>query len=159
MPGQLEHRHMGIPGGRVHWYDGGMKSLPPDGVLPNALMRRDGLLFTGESSTMVSGFYESARPPLLAPDEKFQDFQPPARTLRRCDRDDHYTEWTTASKTAAETVCLIEFGCGMPKMSLLGALALRARMPLEWDAKAMRATNYGDVNRHVDPPYRAGWQL
>ena len=26
-------------------------------------------------------------------------------------------------------------------------------------AKAMRVTNDDDANRHVDPPYRAGWTI
>jgi len=93
-----------LPPLKVHWYNAGMKPLPAGGVLPNALMQRDGILFVGEKSTVVSGFYESARPLLLAPDGKFQDFLLPAKTLRRCDQDDHYTEWTTACKAGAGTI-------------------------------------------------------
>ena len=44
-------------------------------------------------------------------------------------------------------------------MALLGSLALRTGVALEWDAKAMRVTNDDPANRYVDPPYRAGWQV
>lgn len=47
----------------------------------------------------------------------------------------------------------------MTEMALLGALALRTRRILEWDAKAMRVTNHADANKFVDPPYRDGWTL
>jgi predicted dehydrogenase len=148
-----------LPPLKVHWYDGGMKPLPPEGVSPNELVRSDGLLFVGEKGTMISGYYGSIKPLLLAPKEKFQDFQPPPKTLRRCEESNHYTEWTEACKSGAETVCPIEFGCEMTEMALLGAMALRVGVPLEWDAKAMRVTNHEDANRYVDPPCRAGWQL
>jgi predicted dehydrogenase len=144
---------------KVHWYDGGMKPLPPEGVPPNALIRPDGLLFVGEKGTMLSGYYGSSRPLLLAPKEKFRDFQSPPKTLRRCEQGNHYTEWTTACKTGVETVCPLDFGCEMTEMALLGSLALRTGSPLEWDAQAMRVTNDDDANRHIDPAYRAGWTI
>jgi hypothetical protein len=147
-----------LPPLKVHWYDGGMKPFPPEGVPPDALMRRDGLLFVGEKRTMLTGYSGSATPLLLVPKEKYRDFQPPPKTMRRCDQANHYTEWTSACKTGAQTVCPIEFGCEMTEMALLGSLALRIGVPLEWDAKAMRVTNDSDANRFVDPPYRAGWQ-
>jgi predicted dehydrogenase len=148
----------GLPPLKLHWYDGGMKPLPPEGVPPASLARRDGILFVGEKGVMQTDFYGSVKPVLLAPKEKFADFQPPPKTLRRCKQSDHYTEWTTACKTGAETVCPLDFGCQMAELALLGALALRTGVPLEWDAKAMRVTNNSDANRYVDPPYRAGWK-
>jgi len=149
-----------LPPLKVHWYDGGMKPLPPEGVPPSALARRsDGILFVGERGVMQSGYYGSAKPILLAPEEKFKDFQPPSKTLRRVEQSNHYTEWTMACKTGAATVCPLEFGCELTEMALLGTLALRTGTPLEWDAAAMRVTNDDDANSFVDPPYRAGWKL
>jgi hypothetical protein len=96
---------------------------------------------------------------LLAPKDKFQDFQAPPKTLRRCEESNHYTEWTTACKTGAETVCPLDFGCELSEMALLGTLALRSETPLEWDAAAMRVTNDAEANLYLDPPPRAGWKL
>ena len=80
-----------LPSLKAHWYDGGMKPLPPEGIPPDALLRRDGLLFVGENGVMQAGYYGSTRPLLLAPKAKFKDFQPPPKTLRRCEQSDHYT--------------------------------------------------------------------
>ena len=71
-----------LPPLKVHWYDGGMKPLPPEGVPPEALMRSDGIFFVGEKGVMQTGYYGSSKPMLLAPKEKFQDFQAPPKTLR-----------------------------------------------------------------------------
>jgi hypothetical protein len=148
-----------LPPLKVHWYDGGIKPLPPEGVPPDALaLRPDGILFVGENGVMQTGYYGSSKPLLLTPKEKFQDFQPPPKTLRRVEQSNHYTEWTTACKTGAETVCPLEFGCELTEMALLGTLALRTGTPLEWDAAGMRVTNDDEANRHLDPPCRAGWK-
>jgi len=72
---------------------------------------------------------------------------------------DHYHEWTESCKTGETTVCPIEFGCEMTEMALLGAMALRTKRTLAWDAKAMRVTNNQKANSLVAPPYRDGWTL
>jgi hypothetical protein len=42
----------------------------------------------------------------------------------------------------------------------LGAIAIRyPTQTLEWDAKAMRFTNFADANQHVTPTFRQGWSL
>jgi hypothetical protein len=154
-----------LPPLSVHWYDGGMKPHRP-GELDNRIQLPDsGLLFVGEKGKLIAG-YSGGNPfgrtrgiagGLLLPEKKFRDFQQPARTLYRCS--EHYREWTQACKTGGRTVCPIEFGCEMTEMALLGALALRTRRVLAWDAKAMRVTNHADANKFVDPPYRDGWTL
>ncbi len=63
------------------------------------------------------------------------------------------------AKPITHPVCPIEFGCEMTEMALLGALALRTKRVLAWDAEAKRVTNHADANRYVDPPYRDGWTL
>ena len=148
-----------LPPLKVHWYDGGMRPLPPEGVPPSALLRSDGILFVGETGVMQTGYYGSSKPMLLAPKEKFQNFQAPPKTLRRCEESNHYIEWTAACKSGAETVCPLDFGCEMAEMALLGTLALRCGTPLEWDAAAMRVTNDAEANLYLDPPSRAGWKI
>ena len=146
-----------LPPLKVHWYDGGMKPLCPEGISPDVFLRHSGLLFIGEKGMMITGYYGTVKPVLLAPADKFRDFQPPPKTLPRVQ--DHYREWTEACKSGGRTSVPIEFGCEMTEMALLGALALRNGAPLKWDAQAGRVTNDDEANRLVDPPYRAGWKL
>lgn len=154
-----------LPALNVHWYDGGIKPLRPAELDSSIQLPSSGLLFVGEQGKLITG-YSGGNPfgrnlgiegGLLLPEKKFGDFEQPARTMYRCN--DHYREWTQACKTGKRTVCPIEFGCEMTEMALLGALGLRTRRVLTWDAKAMRVTNHTDANKFVDPPYRDGWTL
>ncbi|TKJ38614.1 MAG: oxidoreductase [Planctomycetes bacterium B3_Pla] len=149
----------------VHWYDGGMKPHRPLELDPSLQLPSSGLLFVGEQGKMISG-YSGGNPfgksrgiagGLLLPEKKFRDFQQPAQTMNRCN--EHYREWTQACKTGGTTVCPIDFGCEMTEMALLGALALRTKRVLAWDAKAMRVTNHKEANKFIDPEYRKGWSL
>ena len=157
-----------LPPLAVHWYDGGMRPARPMELDRRLGLPHSGLLFVGEKGKMIAGycggnpFRQGGKPRgprggLLLPEPTFRDFPDPAQTLRRVD--DHYLEWTRACKVGASTVCPIEFGCEMTEMALLGALALRTGHLLEWDAKAMRVTNYEPANALVDPLYRKGWTL
>lgn len=150
----------------VHWYDGGMKPHRPRELDHSLTLPKSGLLFVGEKGKLIAG-YSGGNPfggkrrglagGLLLGEDRFSDFEQPARTMRRCA--DHYGEWIRACKTGGRTVCPIEMGCEMTEMALLGALALRTRRVLEWDSKAMRVTNDEKANSLIDPPYRAGWSL
>jgi predicted dehydrogenase len=149
----------------VHWYDGGMRPHRPPELDSRIQLLSSGLLFVGEQGKLIAGYgggnpYGQKRGiegGLLLPEKKFRDFQQPAKTMVRCNN--HYGEWIRACKEGTRTVCPIEFGCEMTEMALLGALALRTKRVLAWDAEAMRVTNHADANKLVDPPYRNGWTL
>lgn len=168
-----------LPPLQVHWYDGGLKPHRPPELDHSLSLPSSGLLFVGEQGKLLAGYTgghpfgqgrrsqdndsaggQRSSPQLtggfLLPESKFRDFPQPPQKLSRVE---HYREWTQACKSGARTVCPIEFGCEMTEMALLGALALRTRRVLEWDAAAMRVTNVEEANRHVDPPSRAGWSL
>ncbi|MHC4401619.1 MAG: Gfo/Idh/MocA family protein [Planctomycetota bacterium] len=156
-----------LPPLAVHWYDGGMKPHRPDELDDRLELPRMGLLFEGEEGKLLAGFsggnpFDGKRGlpgGLLLPEAGFRDFPQPPKTLRRCERGSHYREWCEACKTGAKTVCPIELGCEMTEMGLLGALSLRAKERLLWDAEAMRVTNSDAANEYVDPPYRNGWTI
>jgi hypothetical protein len=143
-----------------------MKPHRPTELDNNQRLPSSGLLFVGEKGKLIAG-YGGGNPfgrrdrgfdgGVLLPEDKFRDFEQPAKTMRRCES--HYTEWTRACKTGGRTVCPVEFGCEMTELALLGTLALRTRRVLAWDAKEMRITNNEEANDLVDPPYRKGWTL
>ena len=95
----------------------------------------------------------------MLPASKFKDFQQPPKTLPRCERPDHYTEWTRCCKQGTPTMLPIDFACQLTEVALLGTLALRTEQLLEWDSKSMRVTNDAGADKLVSPPYRAGWTL
>jgi len=155
-----------LPALSVYWYDGGMKPHRPAELDDDMQLSSSGVMFVGDKGKLITG-YGGGNPfgrrgrgvegGLLLPEKTFRDFEQPAKTLPRCN--DHYREWTQACKTGGRTVCPIEFGCEMTEMALLGAMALRTRRLLAWDAEAMRVTNSAEANKLVDPPYRKGWSL
>jgi predicted dehydrogenase len=155
-----------LPPLTVNWYDGGMKPHRPAELDSTLELPNSGLLFVGEKGKMIAGYgggnpfagkNRGIKGGLLLPEDKFRDFQQPAQTMPRCNN--HYREWTQGCKTGTPTVCPIEFGCEMTEMALLGALALRTRRVLEWNAKEMKITNNKQANSLIDPPYRKGWTL
>jgi predicted dehydrogenase len=157
-----------LPAMKLHWYDGGMKPIRPDELDKKMEMPKTGLLFVGEKGKLIAGYYggnpfakkdRGVAGGLLLPEDKFKDFQQPAKTLPRCEREEHYTEWTKACKEGKPTTCPIEFGCEMTEVALLGTMAIRTRRVLEWDSEAMKVTNNDQANDLVDPPYREGWKI
>ncbi len=156
-----------LPPLMVHWYDGGIKPNRPEELDDKLALPDSGLLFEGEKGKLLSGYgggnpFGSRRGiagGLLFPEKTFKDFEQPPKTMPRCDRGVHYTEWVDACKTGKKTTCPIEFGCEMTEMGLLGGLSLRARRLIQWDAKAMKVTNSRQADGLVDPPYRDGWSM
>lgn len=154
-----------LPPLNLHWYDGGMKPNRPDELDDDIALPNMGLLFVGEKGKLITGYSggnpfgqsRGFRGGLLLPEKRFGDFEQPGRTLGRCERENHYREWTQACKSGKRTVCPIEFGCEMTEVALLGTISLRARRMIKWDAEAMRVTNSEQANGFVDPPYRKGW--
>ena len=166
-----------MPPLKMYFYDGGIKPARPPELDHATPMPREGVLFVGDSGKLLASYYGGnpfapfgRLPPgatqvrglpggLLLPESKFKDFQQPARTLPRCERADHYTEWIRACKNGTPSMLPIEFGCQLTELALLGALALRTGKVLEWDTKSMCVTNSAEANQYVDPPYRDGWKL
>jgi predicted dehydrogenase len=165
-----------MPPLKLFFYDGGMKPWRPaelDRAIP---LPREGVLYVGDNGKLMASWYGGnpfapfgRTPPagtkvaglpggLLLPQAKFKDFQQPAETLPRCERTDHYTEWTRCAKAGKPTCLPIEFAAQLTEVALLGTLALRTGKAFTWDAANM-CTGDPDVDKLVDPPYRAGWQL
>jgi predicted dehydrogenase len=166
----------GMPALKMHYYDGGMKPFRPAELDRNIPLPHEGVLFVGDNGKLMTSYYGGnpfapfGRPAaddaphalaggLLLPAGKFKDFPQPPKTLPRCERPDHYTEWIRCCKNGTPTVLPIEFACQLTEVALLGTLALRTEKVLEWDSASRRVTNDAEANQFVFPPYRSGWKL
>lgn len=162
-----------LPPLKVYWYDGGIKPIRPDELPHDLGMPNSGVLFVGNKGKLMSGYYggnpyRSRRNPditrgyeggLLLPEEHFSNFSVPAKTLIRCEKENHYKEWVEACKNGERTVCPVEFGCEMTEVALLGSLALRTGRLLKWDSTNACITNDNEANQLIDPPYRKEWAI
>ena len=126
---------------------------------PTIIIIGNGKLITKYGGGNPYGNDRGFRGGLLLPEQKFKNFEEPPKTMSRVDIENHYIEWVEACKSGKKTVCPIEFGCEMTEMGLLGAISLRAKRLIKWDAKSMQITNSSQANGFVDPPYREGWDV
>src|ERR1035438_2376206 len=154
-----------LPPLNLFFYDGGIKPARPPELDHGTPLPREGVLFAGDNGKLMASYYGGnpfapfGRLPrgvtevrglpggLLLPESKFKSFQQPPKTLPRCDRADHYTEWTRSCKQGTPTMLPLEFGCQLTELALLGALALRTGKVLEWDAGNRRVTNEAPPNQ------------
>jgi len=74
----------------------------------------------------------------------------------------HFAEWVRAIKTNNEKPAMSNFpkyASRLTKTILLGNLAVWAGSKVEWDPKALKATNMPELEAIVHPTYRSGYLL
>ncbi len=131
----------------VHWYDGGIEPLKPEGWPAGRDMnhRGGGVLFYGTKDTLVCGCY-GADPWLLSGNVPTNI----PKTERRVETD-HIMDWVRACKESPENrveakSCFKEAG-PFNEMVVMGVLAVRLQelnKELEWDGEKMEFTNITD---------------
>jgi hypothetical protein len=140
-----------LPPVTLKWYHGSKR--PPhfaEGKLPNW---GDGNLFIGEKGMMLAGYGNYK----LLPEKDFTGYEPPKQTIPRSIG--HYKEWLEACKTGGKTTCNFDYSGALTEAVLLGNVAFRAGKSLDWDAKALKATNAPEAEKFVRKEYRKGWGL
>ncbi|MEN8120675.1 MAG: Gfo/Idh/MocA family oxidoreductase [Bacteroidota bacterium] len=130
----------------VHWYDGGIKPMLPDGW-PDGKNPNDGgggTIFHGEKDTLVCGSY--GRNPWLLSGNK-----PKAPKFRRRVELSHEMDWVRACKESPENrvPTSSDFSEAGPfnEMVVMGVLAVRLQSlnkELDWDGENMQVTNLTD---------------
>jgi hypothetical protein len=143
----------------VVWRDGNLRPPRPRFLAPEEeLPQPSGQVFLGERGALAAGIY--GEDPRLYPkklhDEVTND--PPKEVFPRTDGS--HKEWTEACKGNGKTGSSFQDHSGpLTEMVLLGNLAVRSGVPLEWDAAAGRVTNHEPANAFLKPEYREGWKL
>lgn len=142
-----------LPEVEVHWYDGGLQPLKPEGWPEGRDMnhRGGGVLIHGSEDTLVHGCYGSD-PWLLSGNNPNV-----SKTERRVEVGDvegeaaHYMDWVRACKESPEnrTETKSSFDKSGPfnEMVVMGVLAVRLQnlnKELEWDGENMQFTNINE---------------
>ncbi len=156
------HFHFGargeMPPVDIHWYDGGLTPPRPQAMADDYPLTgedHEGLLLLGDSGAILCGFNGSK--PRLIPESRMRDFTPPPKTLPRSEGT--YREWIEACKGGPAPGANFEFEAPVVETILLGNVALRAGVKLEWDAPAKTIKNQPSANRLLDPPGRDTFQV
>ena len=141
------------------WYDGGRmpsdEVLAGSGIPDNQLAKRFDLVMVGEKGKFF--FRRSRTDWVTSPGSLLEDFDSPPETIPRVRDED--AEWIAACRGGP--AALSHFGHSGPftEMILLGNLAIRTGVKLQWDGPNMKATNCPEADRYIHREYRKGWEL
>jgi predicted dehydrogenase len=140
-----------LPPVKLTWYDGGRR--PPQVQEGKAPAWRNGVLFVGAKGMLIAD-YSRRR---LLPEDQFSGFVAPTPSIPASPG--HHAEWIAACKTGSPTTCNFAYGSALTEAVLLGDVAYRSGVRLDWAAGALSATNNAHVSNLVHTEYRKGWQL
>ena len=149
-----------MPEVEVHWYDGGLQPLKPEGWPSGKNMNNagGGVLFHGSKDTLVCGCY--GKDPWLLSGRKpnVPKSQPRIKTS-------HEMDWVRACKESAanrvETLSPFSQAGPFNEMVVMGVLAVRLQSlnkELEWDGENMRFTNIND-SETIQTVIRDGFKI
>ncbi|MFN7139796.1 MAG: Gfo/Idh/MocA family protein [Limisphaerales bacterium] len=143
-----------MPPVTFYWYDGGKKPAKP-AEMEGAALEGSGTIFVGSKGKLLCDAY--GRRPTLLPESRMKDLVKPARTLPRVPNNNPYDDWIRACKGGPKACSNFDVAGPFTETVLLGNLALRLNKRIEWDSKAMRATNAPEAAPMIRREYRKGW--
>jgi predicted dehydrogenase len=140
-----------MPPVRLTWYDGGKQ---PDLIAEGKAPRwPNAVLFVGDKGMLIADYNKRK----LLPENKYADFQPPAPSIPQSIG--HHEEWVRACKTGAQTTCNFAYASALTETVLLGNVAYRTGLKLDWDARLLKARNTMQAMNFLRSEYRKGWEI
>ncbi len=140
---------------RITWYSGGLMPSRPNALPDGKQLPPRGVLFVGEKGVLVCG--GAGGKPDIYPLELAESVTMPEPTIARSKG--HHRDWIDAIKGGPAASSEFSYGAKLTEITLLGVLALRAKMPIQWDAATMSVRGNDQANEMVLGEYRAGWEL
>ncbi len=132
-------------GRRLDWGDAGEKRWKEHG----------GCLVVGSEGMIKSTEHNSSF--TLLPEDKYRDFEGPAKTLPRSGS--HEREWVRACKGGAPTMSNFDYAGPLAEFLLLGNVATQFDAELEFDPRACKIVNHARADAALRREYRKGWSL
>jgi len=94
---------------------------------------------------------------VVTPGSRLDEFGNVPQTIRRVPDED--VEWIEACKGGPKALSSFDYSGPFTEMVLLGNLAVRLGKRIDWDAKALKATNAPEADELIRRIYRKGWSL
>jgi predicted dehydrogenase len=152
---------------KLYWYEGkntdGSPCLPPPPKDLKEPISDTGFYVIGADGIVYNQGSQVQKLTIL-PEARSVEFlaNPPAKTLERSPTPgDAQKEWSAAIKQGKEFPFMSQFDYAVPltELCLLGALAIRTGLPIEWDQKKFMAINNEAANKLIKrAEYRKGWE-
>ncbi|MEO1997109.1 MAG: Gfo/Idh/MocA family oxidoreductase, partial [Planctomycetaceae bacterium] len=135
----------------LHWdhTSNGPEILKQYGLSP----KQQNTLFVGSEGMLLCGFGSRK----LYPQEKFQDFKAPDRSL--ADSPGFHREWISACHGGPPATCEFGYSGPLTETVLLGNTAYRAGGGFDWDHENMVARGNAKADPLLRPTYRKGWEV
>ncbi len=137
---------------KLTWYQGGEKPA----LLTDEQKKQwgSGVLFVGQKGRLYADYGRI----VLLPEEQYKNFERPKPFIP--DSIGHHAEWIKACKEGGPTTCQFSYSGPLTECALLGIVSHRVgNKKLEWDWKAMKATNCPEADAFIHHDYRPGWKL
>ena len=142
---------------KLTWFDGNNKMPRPDIMGADQEVPSVGAIVYGTKGAIVHGSH-GAHASTILPQARREEFKEPEPTIPRVKS--HHWDWLDAIRNKRPAGSNFDYGSPLTEIGLLGAIAIRfPTQKLEWDAKAMKFTNFSAANAYVNPSYREGWTL
>lgn len=142
------------------WFDGGLLPPTPEQAPDGFMLNTDGGgIFVGERGVLVYDTY--GRNPRLLPESLEAEAAAVPTALPRIEGsiDGHEQNWIRAIRGEEAASCPFSYAADLTETMLLGVVAMRAGVPLTYDAEAMTFPNASDAARFLRRTYRPGWEL
>jgi predicted dehydrogenase len=144
-----------MPPVKLTWYDGGLKPGRPPELETNKEFPSTGILFRGTGGALLCD--STGDNPRLIPETKMNSYKKPPKTEERSIG--HYEEWIEACKGGKPAGVEFGYGSMLTEIVLLGNIAIRAGIKLEWDSINMKFINNEAADKLVREPYHNGWEI
>jgi predicted dehydrogenase len=146
-----------MPAVKFTWYEGGLMPPRPDGLEEDDQLGSggNGILFVGDKGLLTCAGWGGR--PVLLPGSRNDNYQHPPPTLPRSKG--HHRDWLDACKGGKPSSANFQYGAALTEVGLLGLVAMRVGKKLQWDAKAMKATNAPEADKFLKETYRPGWEV
>ncbi len=141
-----------LPPVELTWYDGNKRPELLKEVNPPASNWPWYVLFVGSKGMLIAGMDTFK----LYPEDKFAGVKRPQLSPRGIH---HAQEWITACKTGSPTGTNFGYSGPLTETVLLGTVAHRAGMKIEWDPVNLKATNCPEADQFIRREYRKGYTL
>jgi hypothetical protein len=139
------------------WYDGGMKPVLPEELEADGKdMPAEGMMFVGDKGKILGGFRNEN--PVLIPESKMKGYTVEKENERQpgVRSEDVWVDAFLEKKQSPGSFLLAG---PISETINLGAVALRARKKVMYDAATMKITNVPEANQFLTREYRKGWEL
>jgi len=145
----------------LKWYEKGYDvPKPACWEKGKPLPKGGGMYMEGSKETL---FHEGMRPtsPQLLPRSRFVELKETLKAIPRMPKINGgpMGEWFEAIKGGPMPGSNFDYSAPLTEMVLLGAIAQRAGITIEWDAKNMKVKGHPEFDAWIDEPARKGWDF